>query len=201
MIKYLSFFRTAYSNIKLQKMTRRDFSLFFEGLIKFKTFTEEEIENFENSKFSKSMMKVDFAIRKTFGIGDLCYHCHICQSKNNHFLMKLFWWALLASYPIAFLMASPKILFQGIEKRRIVQPLNMKLFTLVNFFYSSKTVNEIFNPIIADWQLEYFEALFKNEIWKARCINVRYTYAFVIAMWQKSPIGDLIEFVIKIAKQ
>ena len=31
-------------------------------------------------------------------------------------------------------------------------------------------------------------------------INLRNTYGFIIAIWQKSPIGDLIEFVVKIAK-
>jgi len=69
-----------------------------------------------------------------------------------------------------------------------------------NFLFSTKTQTEVFVPIGADWQEEYFEALFKKEIWKARWINIRYTYAFLVAMWQKSPIGDLIEFIIKIAK-
>jgi len=53
---------------------------------------------------------------------------------------------------------------------------------------------------VADWDEEYFEALSNKEIWKARWINMRYTYAFIIAIWQKSPIGDLIEFIRKIAK-
>ena len=71
---------------------------------------------------------------------------------------------------------------------------------IVHFFYSDKIQKEVFDPIVADWQEEYFEALFKKEIWKARWINVRYTYAFIITMWQKSPMGDLIEFIRKIAK-
>ena len=74
------------------------------------------------------------------------------------------------------------------------------LLIISGFLYSSKTQKEVFEPIIVDWQEEYFEALFKKEIWKARWINVRYTYAFLAAMWQKSPIGDLIEFISKIAK-
>lgn len=71
---------------------------------------------------------------------------------------------------------------------------------ITNFLYSPKIQKDIFMPICADWQEEYFEALFKKEVWKARWINVRYTYAFVLAMWQKSPLGDLIEFVRKFAK-
>jgi len=75
------------------------------------------------------------------------------------------------------------------------------LISISTFCFSSKNNEEMFKPIVADWQEEYFEALFKKEIWKARWINVRYTYAFLGAMWQKSPIGNLIEFVSKIAKQ
>ncbi len=71
---------------------------------------------------------------------------------------------------------------------------------IADFVFTQKTRKEVFEPIFADWQEEYFEALFKKEIGKARWVNVRYTYAFVAAMWMKSPIGDLIEFVIKIIK-
>ncbi len=75
------------------------------------------------------------------------------------------------------------------------------LSQIIDFLFSKKNQEEVFYQIIADWQEEYFEALFKKEIWKARWINVRYTYAFIGVMRQKSPIGDLIEFVIKVAKK
>lgn len=71
---------------------------------------------------------------------------------------------------------------------------------ITTFLYSTQTQKQVFEPIASDWEEEYFEALFKKEIWKARWINVRYTYAFLAAMWQKSPIGDLIEFISKFAK-
>jgi hypothetical protein len=75
-----------------------------------------------------------------------------------------------------------------------------KYLNITSFFYSPRTQKEIFEPIIADWQEEYFEALSKKETWKSRWINVRYTYAFLGAMWQKSPLGNLIEFISKLAK-
>lgn len=84
---------------------------------------------------------------------------------------------------------------------KVYSPPSSFLQKITSFVFSVKTQKEVFEPTIADWQEEYFEALFKKEIWKARWINVRYTYAFLGAMWQKSPIGDLIEFVSKIAKQ
>lgn len=78
-------------------------------------------------------------------------------------------------------------------------PLSSNTLKMSSFLCAKKTQKDTFEPIVADWQEEYFEALFKKEIWKARWINIRYTYAFLSAMWQKSPIGDLIEFVRKIA--
>ena len=80
------------------------------------------------------------------------------------------------------------------------QPISVRFSQISDFLFSGKNQKEVFEPIVADWQEEYFEALSKKEMRKARWINVRYTYAFLAAMWMKSPIGDLIEFVIKIAK-
>ncbi len=87
-----------------------------------------------------------------------------------------------------------------IKTKKISKLWSSKLLSFTGFLYAPKTQKEVFEATVADWQEEYFEALFKKEIWKARWINVRYTYAFLIAMWQKSPIGDLIEFVRKFAK-
>lgn len=81
-----------------------------------------------------------------------------------------------------------------------INHISSDLLKISNFLYCNKTQKEIFEPTVADWQEEHFEALFKKEIWKSRWINVRYTYAFLAAMWQKSPIGDLIEFFSKLAK-
>lgn len=93
-----------------------------------------------------------------------------------------------------------RVLFDSIAPTSKIVLSNYKIAKLTNFLYSTKTQREIFQPILADWEDEYFESLYKKEIWKARWINVRYTYAFLMAMWMKSPIGDLIEFIKKIAK-
>ena len=82
----------------------------------------------------------------------------------------------------------------------IKEPIFFNLLEVSKFVFPSKTQKDTFEPIVADWQEEYFEALHKKEIWKARWIDVRYTYAFLLAMWQKSPIGDLIEYISKLAK-
>lgn len=85
------------------------------------------------------------------------------------------------------------------ESININIPYQYKLLKITNFLFSSKTQKNIFEPIIGDWQEEYFEALFKKEILKSHWINVRYAYEFIKAMWMKSPFGDLIEFIRKIA--
>lgn len=46
----------------------------------------------------------------------------------------------------------------------------------------SATVEEVFDSIIADWRLEYFEALDQKKVWKAGWISVRYAYSFLVAM-------------------
>lgn len=53
---------------------------------------------------------------------------------------------------------------------------------LVDFFFSPKTVEQTFKPIVADWRTEYTEALHQKRFLKARWINVRYTYHFIMAM-------------------
>jgi len=95
---------------------------------------------------------------------------------------------------------NPNNFFDKKNVTKISRPPGLRLLSIAEFFYSPKTVKEVFNYTINDWHVEYFEALNKKEIGKARWINVRYTYAFLAAMWQKSPIGDLIEFVSKLAK-
>ena len=84
--------------------------------------------------------------------------------------------------------------------RIITMPYSSFWLMITSFIFPPKTQKDTFEPIVGDWQEEYFEALFKKEVWKARWINVRYSYEFIMAMWQKSPIGDLIEFVSKLAK-
>lgn len=56
------------------------------------------------------------------------------------------------------------------------------LLRLVNFLYSTGTVEKTFKPIIADWRTEYFEATCQGSFVKARLISAGYAYRFVAAM-------------------
>jgi hypothetical protein len=65
----------------------------------------------------------------------------------------------------------------------------------VDFFYSSKTVENIFLPLVADWRNEYFEALLKGRKWKARWISIRYRYIFIQVIG-----SEIVSVIIKILK-
>ncbi len=73
------------------------------------------------------------------------------------------------------------------------------IWEIPNMFYSPRTKESIFEPLKADWQDEIYTAKLKKETWKSFAINVRYSFAFLSAMTQKSPLGDLLEYVRKIA--
>lgn len=75
-----------------------------------------------------------------------------------------------------------------------------KLLKLTKFTFSDKNQKEVFKPIISDWQAENLKAIGDENFVKMLQIDMRYTYAYLFAMWQKSPVGDLIEFIKKMAK-
>lgn len=107
---------------------------------------------------------------------------------------------------ITFLLAaiSGSILFflpfqAGLDDPVIKKPPLQFLFRVTDTVFSAKDKAEIWQPLFADWQDEYFEAMRQNQVWKMRWINFRYVYAFGTVLVRKSPIGDLIGFVIKIA--
>lgn len=56
------------------------------------------------------------------------------------------------------------------------------LLQIADFFYSPKTVESVFRPIVNDWRIEYFEALQDGRTMKAHWISARYSYHFIIRM-------------------
>jgi hypothetical protein len=78
---------------------------------------------------------------------------------------------------------------------RIKKAPGSLLLRLVDFFYSSKTVENTFLPLVADWRNEYFEALMKGRKWKAQWISISYRYSFIQMMG-----SGIISAIIKILK-
>ncbi len=93
-----------------------------------------------------------------------------------------------------------KVVLRRINEKEFLTSSSINLLKISDFLYSPKTQEEIFKPIVAEWHFEFFEDLNKGRTLKAKWTNIRWTYNFLAAMWQKSPIGDLIEFISKIAK-
>ena len=78
---------------------------------------------------------------------------------------------------------------------KIIVPLRYKLLKMSELLFSEKTQKETFETAMADWNFEIFEAIKKDRDVNLLMINVRHIYGFLAAMWQKSLVGDLIEFV------
>jgi hypothetical protein len=85
------------------------------------------------------------------------------------------------------------------KKLKVALPYRSKMLEITSLFFSVKTQKEVFLQIVFDWDEEIFEALKENKDANLFMINVRNTYGFIMAMWQKSPLGDLLEYVRKIA--
>ncbi len=86
------------------------------------------------------------------------------------------------------------------NKLKSITDLDLKILKFSQKFYSAETTKLCFEPIIADWKMEYSATVAQNLNWQARWVSVRYTYAFLSAMFQQSWIGSLLEFIQKIFK-
>jgi hypothetical protein len=51
-----------------------------------------------------------------------------------------------------------------------------RILAAAEFLCSPKTIDQVFEPLIADWQQEYFNALNDNRWLKARWISIRYMW-------------------------
>ncbi len=86
------------------------------------------------------------------------------------------------------------------KKTKLFSASGFNLLSISSFLYSVKNQKEVFEPIVAEWHFEFFEDLKKGRVLKAKWTNIRWTYHFLVAMLQKSPIGDFIEFIRKLMK-
>ena len=74
------------------------------------------------------------------------------------------------------------------------------IWELPFLFYSKKTQEMVFDPIRSDWRDERIEAKMNGDIMEVVVVNIRYSFAFIGAILAKSPIGELFEFVGKVAR-
>lgn len=102
--------------------------------------------------------------------------------------LELPWWARI--------FAVTMILLPGMTCSLIL----IFLWEIPFLFYSKKTQEMVFDPIRLDWRDERLEAKMNGDIMGVVAVNIRYSFAFIGAMLSKSPIGELFEFVGKVAR-
>ena len=84
----------------------------------------------------------------------------------------------------AFVFSIVTTLIQGVRGERLLfeSAPGTRLLGIVEFLCSTKSVEKVFIPLVADWHKEYFDALTEKRWFKARWISVRYTWSFILAM-------------------
>ena len=78
-----------------------------------------------------------------------------------------------------------------IHRAAIIIPPGTRLRGILGFVYSKKTMLQVFDPILADMQAEWQEALVAHVIWKARWVRVRGYYSLAKAASLYSLVGLL----------
>lgn len=93
---------------------------------------------------------------------------------------------------------------QGSPPHRSPSPLHKppghQIGRFVTFFYSERTKARVFDPIIADLQHEYIEALGKGEKWKAGWVRVRGYWGFWKAVGLQTVIGQIVGRILGLFK-
>ena len=68
------------------------------------------------------------------------------------------------------------------SRRKVRRPVGSSLRGIAEFVFSEKSYEQIYDPLISDLRLEYFEALASNRRWKARWVRTRGYGGFLAAM-------------------
>lgn len=74
-----------------------------------------------------------------------------------------------------------------------------RLLLIADFLYSPKILEQTFNPLVADWRTEYFEALKQGRTKKAQWISIRYCYSFIMTM-SLSKVFSLLKQIRSVSK-
>jgi hypothetical protein len=95
---------------------------------------------------------------------------------------------------IAVFRARKRGISGAVEKIVLKNPPGHTLLRLCEYLFSPKTVNLTFRPLVADWRIEYFDALQVGRTWLARFVCLRYYWQFAKACGL-SKVGRLFKAV------
>lgn len=88
---------------------------------------------------------------------------------------------LLAQAQTTAAKAEKERLEREVAAGRITLPPGAFLLAVAEFLFSSRSLDDVLRPTIADMRREYNDALVSSRLWKARWVRVRGTWAFLSA--------------------
>lgn len=73
--------------------------------------------------------------------------------------------------------------------RQIGRAPGWRLYRIAGWFYSRRTFQEVFVPVLSDMQVEYFDALSTAQPWKARWVRVKGCALFLSHVAAQFPVS------------
>lgn len=74
---------------------------------------------------------------------------------------------------------------------KIVAPPGRLLRRFAEFVFTKKTMREVFEPTLVDFEMEYLEALQDGNVWKIRWVRIRGYWSFWSAVVAQAPLSLL----------
>lgn len=110
------------------------------------------------------------------------------------FVVMKFWYGELRLPAGEILSIHKRYIEQAAEK--IVRPPGYRELGLISFFVSPQKIENVYEPIIADWNVEYYEALSKSKpVIRVFFIRVRYMYALISALGLDAIVKKAVSFL------
>lgn len=80
---------------------------------------------------------------------------------------------------------------------RLILPPGAGLRDMLHFIYPPKTAERVFDPILADMQLEWQEAMLHEKTWLARWVRIRgvVTIFLTAAVYAVATLGSILKLV------
>lgn len=86
----------------------------------------------------------------------------------------------------------------GFNRPKLIRPPGTGLLAITDFFFSKKTQEKVFEPVVAEIQDEYFAALDKKRFQKALWIRVRLIWSFWVAVLTETDISQVAKLIQKL---
>ena len=82
---------------------------------------------------------------------------------------------------ISFAVEMLRRIYSSLGRKTIKKAPGYSVLAAAEFLCGPKTIDQVFEPLVSDWQEEYFAALNQNRWVKAKWISLRYMWKAVLA--------------------